>query len=221
MMGSPDTEKKRLDNEGPQHNVTFAKSFAVSKFELTFDEWDTCVNYGDCAEGVGDNGFGRGQQPAVNVTWLDAQRYAAWLSRVTGKPYRLLTDAEFEYAARAGTQTGDEIGKNNANCFDCGSQWANRQTAPVGSFAANGFGLHDMVGNVFEWVEDCDHPNYEGAPADGSAWTIGCPNERRRIVRGGSWNRPSSFLRSAKRNVSNTVDRFGGSGFRVGRTLAP
>ena len=183
------------------------------------------MNYGGCATGVGDNGFGRGQLPAVNLTWHDAQRYAAWLSRVTGKPYRLLTDAEFEYAARAGTQTvypwGDDVGKNNANCYDCGSQWSNRQTAPVGSFAANGFGLHDMVGNVFEWVEDCDHSNYEGAPTDGSAWITGCTDERRRIVRGGSFNRGSFFIRSAKRHANNTFDRYGGSGFRVARTLTP
>jgi formylglycine-generating enzyme required for sulfatase activity len=225
IMGSPATEQNHRDNEGPQHNVTIAAPFAVSRFELTFDEWDTCVKYGDCGEGVSDNGFGRGQLPAVNLTWHDAQRYAAWLSRVTERPYRLLTDAEFEYAARGGTQTvypwGDELGKNNANCYDCGSEWSNRQTAPVGSFAANGFGLHDMVGNVFEWVEDCEHPNYEGAPNDGSAWTTGCTSERRRVVRGGSFNRGSFFLRSAKRHANNTIDRFGGSGFRVARTLGP
>jgi formylglycine-generating enzyme required for sulfatase activity len=225
VMGSPFTEKGRFLSEGPQHGVTIAKPFAVAKFHVTFDEWDTCVQYGDCAQGVSDMGFGRGQRPVVNVTWNDARRYAAWFSKITGKPYRLLTEAEYEYATRAGTQTvypwGDEIGKNNANCFDCGSQWNGRQTAPVGSFAANGFGLHDMVGNNFSHVEDCFHPNYEGAPEDGSAWTTGCPEERRIVIRGGSWNRGSSVLRSANRFVNNTVDRFGGAGFRVGRTLAP
>jgi formylglycine-generating enzyme required for sulfatase activity len=125
MMGSPETEKNRLPNEGPRHNVTIFKPFAVAKFESTFEEWDTCVAYGDCAQVVKDD-FGRGQQPVINVTWDDAQRYVAWLTKMTGKPYRLLTEAEYEYATRAGTQTpypwGDEIGKGNANCNGCGSQ---------------------------------------------------------------------------------------------------
>ena len=113
MMGSPPTEKGRNTNEGPQHNVTIAKPFAVSKFELTFDEWDTCVAYGDCPSASSDSGWGRGQQPVINVTWDDAQRYVAWLSKMTGKPYRLLSEAEYEYATRGGTQTaypwGDDI----------------------------------------------------------------------------------------------------------------
>ena len=163
----------------------------MSKFEVTFDEWDACVAYGDCDPRVSDSGWGRGRQPVINVTWDDAKRYVAWLSRMTGKPYRLLTEAEWEYAARAGTQTayswGDEIGKGNANCDGCGSQWDNKQTAPVGSFAANAFGLYDMHGNVWEWVEDCFHDNYEGAPDDGSAWTAdGDCNSR--VLRGGSWS---------------------------------
>ena len=132
--------------------LQFAKPFAVSKFEVTFDDWDACVAYGDCNPVVRDSGWGRGRQPVINVTWDDAQRYVAWLSRMTGRTYRLLSEAEWEYAARAGTQTayswGDEIGKGNANCHGCGSQWDRRQTAPVGSFAANAFGLYDMLGNV-------------------------------------------------------------------------
>ena len=109
---------------------------------------------------VSDSGWGRGRRPVIDVTWDDAQTYVAWLSKITGKPYRLLTEAEYEYAARAGTETaypwGDEIGDGTmANCDGCGSQWDNKQTAPVGSFAANGFGLYDMVGNVWEWTEDC------------------------------------------------------------------
>ena len=193
MMGSPSTEKGRYDNEGPQHLVTFARPFAVSKFEVTFDEWDTCVAYGDCAQGISDSGWGRGQRPVINVNFDDAQRYVAWLSRMTGKPYRLLSEAEYEYAARAGTQTaypwGDEIGNRNANCDGCGSQWDGKQTAPVGSFPPNQFGLHDMIGNVFEWTEDCFHNNYERAPADGSAWTEGDNCARSRGSR-----RPRRFL---------------------------
>jgi formylglycine-generating enzyme required for sulfatase activity len=222
MMGSPPTEKGRSASEGPQHTVTITEPFAVAKFELTFDEWDTCVAYGDCAPGVTDTGWGRGQQPVINVGWDDAQRYAAWLSKVTGKPYRLLSEAEYEYAARAGAQRaypwGDDIGKNNANCDGCGSQWDRRQTAPVGSFAANKFGLHDMVGNVFEWVEDCIHSNYSGAPANGSAWSegSGC---KFHVVRGGNWALSPDTVRSASRYGISTAERTYGLGFRVGRTL--
>ena len=175
MMGSPPIETGHHANESPQHNVTIAKPFAVSKFELTFEEWDTCVANGDCAD-ARDMRWGRGEQPVINVSWEDAQRYVAWLSKVTGKPYRLLTEAEYEYAARAGTQTaypwGDDIGKNNANCATCDSEWDWKRTAPVGSFAPNSFGLYDMVGNVWEWTDDCYHDNYESAPADGSAWSV-------------------------------------------------
>jgi formylglycine-generating enzyme required for sulfatase activity len=222
MMGSPPTEKGRYASEGPQHMVTIGKPFAVAKFELTFDEWDTCVTYGDCPEDVSDGGWDRGQQPAINVTWDDAQRYVAWLSKMTGKPYRLLTEAEYEYATRAETQTaypwGDDIGKNNANCNGCGSKWDNRQTAPVGSFKPNAFGLYDMVGNVWQWVEDCFHDNYNGAPTDGSAWIEG-GNCKFRVVRGGAWDFSADLLRSALRYRYAAGGRSYYLGFRVGRTL--
>jgi formylglycine-generating enzyme required for sulfatase activity len=223
MMGSPPSEKGRVESEGPQHTVTIGKPFAVAKFAVTFDEWDTCVTYGDCPQGVSDGGFGRGQRPVIFVTWDDAQLYAAWLSKMTGKPYRLLTEAEYEYATRAGTQTaypwGDDIGKNNANCMGCGSKWADaRQTAPVGSYKPNAFGLYDMVGNVYEWVEDCVHYDYDDAPTDGSAWIEGgdCNNH---MDRGGSWNFSPDVLRSAARDSSGTGQRIDNLGFRVGRTL--
>ena len=224
VMGSPTNEEGRYDNEGPQRKVTIASPLAASKFEVTFDEWDACVAYGDCEPRVSDGGWGRGRQPVINVTWDDAQRYVAWLSKMTGKPYRLLSEAEWEYAARAGTQTayswGDKIGKGNANCNGCGSQWDARQTAPVGSFAPNAFGLHDMHGNVWEWVEDCYHDNYDGAPTDGSAWTAG-GNCSVRVVRGGSWHDGPQYLRSAYRVGSATADRYDILGFRVGRALTP
>ena len=216
-MGPRDTEI----HEGPQHKVTIAKPFAVSKFELTFAEWDACVARGDCVAHGSDSGWGRGRQPAINVSWDDAQNYVAWLSRITGKKYRLLSEAEYEYAARAGTQTvypwGDDLGKNNANCNGCGSQWDAKQTAPVRSFAANGFGFYDMVGNVWEWTEDCYHDSYNGAPVDGTAWTGGDCTYR--VERGGSWDYFSRFLSSAARNRNNTSSRIGDLGFRVGRTL--
>jgi formylglycine-generating enzyme required for sulfatase activity len=219
MMGSPPTEKGRFDNEDPQHKVTIAKPFAVSKFEVTFDEWDTCVADGDCSSGISDSGFGRGRRPVINVTWDDAQHYVAWLSKMTGKPYRLLTEAEYEYAARGATQSvfpwGDEVGKNDADCNGCGSQWDSSQTAPVGSFAANGFGFYDMVGNVWEWAEDCVHGNYSGAPTDGSAWIEG-GNCNNRTVRGGNWKLAPANVRSATRNWYSADGRDSGLGIRVG-----
>ena len=221
-MGSPATEKGRYANEGPQHKVTIAKPFAVSKFDVTFDDWDACVSVGGCPQ-ASDSGFGRGTKPVIYVSWDDAQQYVAWLSKMTGQPYRLLTEAEWEYAARAGSTTayywGDEIGKGNANCNGCGSEWDNRQTSPVGSFKPNAFGLYDMAGNVWQWVQDCYHDNYNGAPTDGSAWTSG--DCSRRVVRGGSWDHFPRFLRSAVRDWDSTDDRNDVLGFRVGRTLTP
>jgi formylglycine-generating enzyme required for sulfatase activity len=164
-----------------------------------------------------------GPAAVINVTWDEARQYAAWLSRMTGKPYRLLSEAEFEYAARAGTLTaypwGDEIGKNNANCAGCGSKWDNRQPAPVGSFALNRFGLYDMHGNVFQWVEDCYHDSYKGAPSDGSAWTeVDCTH---RVARGGQWDGSPRDLRSASRYNLTPDDRDSVLGFRIARTLTP
>jgi formylglycine-generating enzyme required for sulfatase activity len=211
--------------------VTIAQPFAVSKFELTFDEWDTCVAYGDCAPHISDAGWGHHQRPVINVTWDDAQRYVAWLSTMTGKPYRLLTEAEYEYAARGGKQQqttypwGDEIGTNNANCNGCGSDWDGQQSAPVGSFAPNSFGLYDMVGNVYQWVEDCYYASYEvetptgalDAPTDGRAWIA--PVCTLRGDRGGSWDFGPEFVRSAARDKATPDTRTKDLGFRVGRTL--
>jgi formylglycine-generating enzyme required for sulfatase activity len=222
IMGSPPSEAGRFNNEEPQHNVAFVRPFAVAKFDVMFDDWDACAEYGDCDPRASDSSYGRGRQPVINVTWDDARHYAAWLSRMTGKPYRLLSEAEFEYAARGGTPTaypwGNEVGKNNANCIGCGSQWDNRQPSPVGSFAANRFGLHDMHGNVWQWIEDCYHENYEGAPQDGSAWVEG-GNCNQRVVRGGSWFFYPRNLRSASRGRDATEIRGVNLGFRVGRTL--
>jgi formylglycine-generating enzyme required for sulfatase activity len=222
VMGSPRNEKGHSRTEEPQHKVIFAKPFAVSKFELTFDEWDSCVAYGDCDPNISDSGFGRGMHPIINVTWHDAERYVIWLSKMTGRPYRLLSEAKCEYTARAGTQTayswGDEVGNGNANCSGCGSKWDKESTAPAGSFAPNPFGVHDMHGNVWEWVEDCSgHRDYEGAPLDGSAWIVGnCDN---RMVRGGSYATDPESIRSADRAAGKADFRSNILGFRVGRTL--
>jgi formylglycine-generating enzyme required for sulfatase activity len=221
MMGSPENESDRA-NEGPQHEVTIAKPFAVSKFEATFDEWDACVIAGACPR-VPDR-WGRGKMPAINVNLSDAERYVDWLYRITGRQYRLLSEAEWEYAARAGATTryswGDEPDKNNANCDGCGSQWDLEQTAPVGSFKPNSFGLYDMHGNVWEWVRDSWHDNYDGAPVDGSAWLQGGELDYR-VVRGGSWRNDPQLVRAPVRDKRNAFVRFDTLGFRVARTLAP
>jgi formylglycine-generating enzyme required for sulfatase activity len=228
MGGDPSLFGTR--DEGPPHGVTIAKPFAVARFELTFDEWDACAAHGDCDPLISASGYGRGRQPVINVSWDDAQRYVAWLSKMTGQPYRLLTEAEWEYAARAGTTTeyywGDELGKGNANCAGgCGSQWDGKQTAPVGSFAANAFGLYDMAGNVFQWVQDCYHNTYNEAPTDGSAWTVetaaGSGECSYRVLRGGCWGYPRMALRSSSRSRTSPGNRNQCFGFRVGRTLTP
>jgi formylglycine-generating enzyme required for sulfatase activity len=222
-MGARPSENQPLEH--PQHEVTIAKPFAVSKYELTFDEWDTCATYGDCANDISDGSYGRGQQPVINVTWNQAQTYIKWLSKITGNSYRLLSEAEYEYAARAGTQTtypwGNDIqldGKAMANCFRCGSKWDNKGTAPVGSFDANAFGLYDVVGNVAAWTQDCVHNNYNGAPSDGSAWLTG-GNCDGRILRGSSWHATADELRPAFRDGSAVTQRSVDVGFRIAQTI--
>ena len=221
-MGSPETEAGRETNEGPQHEVTIAEPLAVSKFEATFEEWDACAAAAACP-GASEV-WGRGPMPVINVSWIDAQNYVVWLMALTGKPYRLLSEAEWEYCARAGAKTryfwGDEPGVGKANCDGCGSQWDLKQTAPVGSFKPNAFGLYDMHGNVWEWVEDSWRANYMGAPTDGSAWLQGGPPAFR-VIRGGSWRNESELLRAAVRDRRNINVRFDTLGFRVARTLKP
>ena len=220
LMGSPETEKDR-NSEEAQHKGTIAKPFAVSKFTVTFAEWDVCVAGGGCAGyRPNDRDWGRDNRPVINVSWDDAQAYVAWLKRISGKDYRLLSEAEWEYAARAGSTTayswGDEIGVGNANCSGCGSEDGGKQTAPVGSFKANAFGLFDMHGNVWQWVQDCSG-DYNAAPIDGSAKTAsGCSS---RVLRGGSWNRNPQFLRAANRDDGNPTVRYSNAGFRVARTV--
>jgi formylglycine-generating enzyme required for sulfatase activity len=220
LMGSLTSEKWHREREEPQHAVTLARRFAVAKFELTYSEWDTCVLNEGCTQGISDNGWGRGQRPVTNVNWDDAQHYATWLSEMTGKPYRLLTEAEYEYATRAGTKTdypwGDAAGQDHANCKGCSD--TDLKTTEVGSFDPNAFGLFDMAGNAVEWVQDCWHENYNGAPNDGSAWVEGgdCSS---RVVRGGSWWSRPELMRSASRTSAPSTLRENEIGFRVARTL--
>ena len=181
--------------------VNISQRIAMGRYEVTFADYDRFAEATNRTK-PGDSGWGRGSRPVIKVSQEDAKAYATWLSAQTGKTYRLPSEAEWEYAARAGTSTryswGNEIGVNRANCDGCGSAWDDEQTAPVGSFAANAFGLFDMHGNVKEWVADCRHHNYEGAPTDGSAWTNGCSSTLA-VVRGGSWGDAPRSLRSAGR----------------------
>lgn len=208
-----------LSDEKPVHTVTIPQPFTVSKYEITFEDYDRFTY----PSKVDDEGWGRGWHPIINVSWNDAKEYVAWLSSQTGQQYRLLTEAEWEYAARAGSETkyswGNEIGRNRANCDGCGSRWDNEMTAPAGSFGSNAFGLHDMHGNVWEWVEDCWNDSYTGAPPDGSAWPRG--DCGRRVLRGGSWFSLPRSLRSANRSRDSTGIRSSLYGFRVARTLSP
>ena len=230
MMGSPPSEEGRRDAEGPQRRVTIARPFAVGKFEVTFSEWQSCVNGVGCSDKPDDRGWGRGRRPVINVSWDDiTKEYLPWLSRETGKTYRLLTEAEWEYAARAGTttpfSTGPTITTSQAN-FDGNYAYGGsakgtyrQKTVDVGSFPPNAFGLHDMHGNVWEWVEDCWNATYSGAPVDGSAWTAG--DCGRRVLRGGSWFNNPVDCRSALRFWILPVDRYDFIGFRLARTLNP
>ena len=229
-MGSPPSEDGRYDTEGPRHRVRIFEPFAVGKYEVTFAEWDACASDGGCGgRRPYDLGWGRGKRPVTNVSWKDARSYVAWLSRKTGKGYRLLSESEWEYAARAGTtgpfHTGWTISTDQANYvgirgYSSGRKGVYRgKTVPVGSFAPNGFGLHDMHGNVWEWVEDCWNGSYVGAPVDGSAWESG--NCGRHVLRGGSWYDKPRNLRSADRNRYEAGVRYYSGGFRVARTLAP
>ena len=231
-MGSPADEDGRWTTEGPQHEVTFAAPFAIGVYEVTFAEWDACVADGGCTYEPWDWGWGGGQRPVMEVTWGQAQAYVDWLAAMTGQPYRLPSEAEWEYAARAGTTTpfhfGATISTDQANYDGTKPPYADgaagvyrEQTLPVGTFPANAFGLHDVHGNVAEWVRDCgsdDNWRYDSAPADGSAVEIaGC---RERVIRGGGWWDEAADLRSAYRDLWNDEDwYFWDLGFRVARDV--
>ena len=237
VMGSPDDEKGRFADEGPQHEVSIRIAIAVAKFEVRFDEWALCVQDGVCWA-LPDAGFGRGARPVILVSWEEAKAYAAWLSKTSGKTYRLLSEAEWEYAARAGTRTarfwgenpdqacayanvadetekaqgGNIVSRTRHNCSD-----GYPYTAPVGSFRPNGFGLYDVIGNVWEWTEDCYHETYRGAPADGSVWNDDqCSGY---VLRGGGLYGDPQGARSAFRVGDIPGFRGDDLGFRVARTL--
>ena len=256
MMGSPWHERGRSDEEGPVHEVTISTPFALGVYEVTVVEFGLFVNEtgysagsacrtweGSTYRGTYEERTGsgwrnpsfdqHGRHPATCLNWNDAHAYAAWLSNRTGESYRLPSESEWEYAARAGTATsrywgrGESVLCRHANGADASTDFlwkadcsdGHARTAPAGSYTANSWGLHDMLGNVWEWTEDCQNGSYAGAPVDGSTWMQGDCSMR--VLRGGSWFVKPSLLRSASRAWSTTGFRFDVNGFRVARTLAP
>ncbi|WP_419938203.1 SUMF1/EgtB/PvdO family nonheme iron enzyme [Candidatus Palauibacter sp.] len=252
-MGRAEGEDRRLgldreprrpeftrESERPRVRVEFGHRFAIGKYEVTFDEWDRCVEAGGCDYRPTDRGWGRGDRPVIHVSYRDAETYLAWLAEVTGRPYRLPSSAEWEYAARAGTTTarwwGDEVGSGHAVCEECGLEWEVGSTAPTGSLPPNPWGLHDMLGNVQELVADCWTSTYEEVPVDGTpvreasrfwserrclrpTWRGGGFSYFRWTVRS-AWRSGGSILATAEaRRAHPQVG--GGSGFRVGLTLDP
>ncbi len=207
-------------SEKPTHRVSIPKPFAIGKYEITVGEWQACVLDKGCSqqsEKVGNSE----RAPIRDISWTDAQMYVDWLSQKTGDSYRLPTESEWEYAARGGTTTrywwGDQFQPGKLSCKGCGGSWNRKYPAQVGSHAANPFGLHDMNGNVWEWVSDCWHDSYVGAPTDGSSWKR--KNCTVRVLRGGSWRNDSSYMYSALRFRYDADVRYLLNGFRVAKTL--
>lgn len=217
VMGS--TGKRKT--ERPAHRVNIAKSFAVGRYEITFDEWLVCLRETACRHSPDDHKWGRSGRPVINITWHQAQNYTKWLSRKTGHRYRLPSEAEWEYVHRAGTTTdfwwGSEPGENNANCKDCKSEWSAKSSAPVGSFKANPFGLFDTAGNLFEWVSDCWNPDHRGAPDTTEPRLTG--NCKYRVIRGGSFYYFNKVSRSSYRAKNPPDVKSYWLGFRVVREL--
>lgn len=229
LMGSSSTDPERVGSlEEPQHEVSIGYSFAVSKFEITWDQWEACQAGGGCTDSDAfDEGWGKGDRPVNNISWQAALTYVFWLQKITGQPYRLLSEAEWEYAARAGTTTsyslGDSISSSQANFNGSGADEGEateefrQKTMVAGSFPANAFGLHDMHGNLWEWTEDCWVGNYIGAPSDGSARESGdCTH---RVLRGGSYSSGARVVRSANRSMNTPDAQNNAFGFRVARSF--
>jgi formylglycine-generating enzyme required for sulfatase activity len=241
-MGSPDSDDEAYGTERPQHPVSIASRFAIGKYEVTFEEYDKFA-YDTNRRPPSDSGFGGERRPVINVSWHDAVAYAEWLSKKTGRRFRLPSEAEWEFAARAGTSFrrfwGDASSDacEYASVFDRGSEarvkarynitWEPHDcddgvetTSEVGHFRANQLGLHDMLGNVFEWVQDCWHDSYEEAPADGSGWfEVNNGDCGRRVLRGGSWYFGPRIVRSADRYGNSPDFRNYDVGFRLAQDL--
>ena len=223
-------DDEAYDDETPQHEVRIRRGFRMGIYEVTLGQFKQYIAAAGRDNLLTDDfikyNSNGDRAPVTVVSRHDAQGFIGWLNKKEGtQAYRLPSEAEWEYAARAGTTTryswGDAIGRNRANCGGCGSRWDNKRPAPVGSFEPNAFGLYDMHGNVLEWVADCSHNNYKGAPTDGSAWTSGCGSDVWAVLRGGSWLGNPLDLRSAGRVWSTPSDRFLVNGFRLVQDLNP
>ena len=215
-MGSEEGDQ----SEQPRHRVNIDRPFAIGRYEVTLAQWKACVDDGGCKYMPDKDGMAP-HKPVFNVSWVDAQQYVDWLSKKTGKDYRLPSEAEWEYAARAGTSTsywwGDSIGTGNANCNKCGGEWDRVAPAEVDAHAPNPFGIYGMNGGVWEWSSDCWFDDHKGAPADGSVRDK--PNCRSRVLRGGSWRNDASYARSASRFTYDHDVRYVLNGFRVARSV--
>jgi formylglycine-generating enzyme required for sulfatase activity len=230
-MGSSVNEPERDSQQESPIHIVIARPFAVGKYAVTFDEWDACAADGGCnGYRPSDEGWGRGRRPVINVSYDDAKRYVGWLSRKTGTPYRLLSEAEREYVARAGTSTpfwwGASITPRQANyrasiAYEGGGSTGEyrQKTLPVDSFQPNGWGLQNVHGNVWEWTDDCWNIGNDGNPGNGSP-RYGRADCDRRVRRGGSWESGPKYLRSATRGAYPTDYRGTDIGFRVARSIA-
>lgn len=229
VMGSPSDEHKRDANEGPQQQITLSHTFEIGKYEVTFNDWRKCVADGGCRGYMPkDGGWGKGNRPVINISWNDSQAYIKWLNAKTGLQYRLPTEAEWEYVARGGQDapfsTGYSISATQAN-FNGENPYGGaakgpyrRKTLPVGSFNPNTFGVYDIHGNVYEWVQDCWSPDHSDAPVNGEARLNG--NCKFRVMRGGSWVTHGYQIRASKRLRYTTDYRYDDYGFRLARTLS-
>ncbi len=215
-MGADDER----ESFGPARDAIITRSFAISRTEITFREYDVCVQAGGCRGNISDHGWGRGDRPVINVSWPDARAYADWLSRTTKHRYRLPTEEEWEYAARAGSPAryfwGAEVGTGLANCRGCGTPWSGRQSAPVAQFEPNAFGLYDMHGNVSEWVADC-WIDRSGGPGDSGGASSDCAA---RVTRGGDWYYVAALSTSAARKPNAPNLNSYTIGFRIVRELS-
>ena len=206
--------------EQPVRQVAIDQPIAMGKYEVTLGEWQACVNAGFCRP-ISDPGPNDDKRPAQNISWADAESFVAWLRKETEQAYRLPTEAEWEYAARAGSSSrfwwGDLFENGRANCSECGDDWNRKRPSDIGSYEPNLFGLHDMHGGVSEWVADCWVGNYRDAPANGAARALSfCPQ---RVLRGGSWRSDVNDVTSTSRFRYDAQVRYYTNGFRVARDL--
>jgi formylglycine-generating enzyme required for sulfatase activity len=207
--------------EQPAHLVTLDSPFAIGKYEVTVREWNACVEAGACQR-VAQYASPNPKAPIRDVSWDDAQQYVKWLSTASGKPYRLPSEAEWEYAERGGTSRrywwGEQMATGKANCKDCGPPWQIDEPADAGSFAPNPYGLYDMNGSVWEWVQDCWHNSFSQAPGDAVAWDDQ-PDCSARVIRGGSWRDSAAYMVSSTRSSDDAAARHSQNGFRVARDI--